>query len=56
MIAPGVEHFDYFRQLERIGKGELPPESLLAVQNLYDTFFLDSAAWRDARSPGSGRP
>ncbi len=53
IIAPGVERFGYFRQLEQIGKGELPAESLLAVQDLYDTFFLDSAAWRDARSSTS---
>jgi mannose-6-phosphate isomerase-like protein (cupin superfamily) len=45
VIAPGVERFEYFRQLTRIGRGEVPPESLRHVQDLYDTYFLDSPEW-----------
>lgn len=50
VIAPGVDRFEYFRQLERIAYGKVPPETLLDVQELYDTYFRPSAAWHDARS------
>lgn len=49
VITPGVERFEYFRHLARIAAGELPRESLLEVQERYDTFFDDSPAWRGAR-------
>ena len=49
VITPGVERFEYFRHLERIAYGKVPPESLLEVQELYDTYFLDSRNWNDAR-------
>ena len=49
VITPGVERFEYFRHLERIAYGKVPPESLLEVQELYDTYFLDSGSWNDAR-------
>jgi len=45
VIAPGVERFEYFRQLTRIARGEKPPESLRDVQDLYDTYFLNSPEW-----------
>ncbi|MEU8590201.1 cupin domain-containing protein [Streptomyces sp. NPDC048664] len=45
VITPGVERFEYFRHLERIGLGKVPPESLLEVQELYDTYFLTSEVW-----------
>ncbi|MET9019302.1 cupin domain-containing protein [Actinopolymorpha sp. NPDC004070] len=50
VITPGVERFEYFRHLERIAYGKVPPESLLDVQELYDTYFGTSASWEDARS------
>jgi hypothetical protein len=49
VITPGVERFEYFRHLARIVKGELPPESLLEVQERYDTWFGASEAWSQAR-------
>ena len=49
VIAPGVERFEYFRQLTRIARGEQPPESLREVQDLYDTYFLNSPEWEAAR-------
>ncbi|MFB4319931.1 cupin domain-containing protein [Actinomadura sp. 21ATH] len=49
VITPGVERFEYFRHLERIAYGKVPPESLLDVQELYDTYFLSSTAWESAR-------
>jgi len=56
VITPGVERFEYFRHLARIATGQQPPESLLEVQALYDTFFDHSPAWQRARGadqPGS---
>ena len=49
VIAPGIERFEYFRQLTRIARGEEPPESLRDVQDLYDTCFLNSPEWEAAR-------
>ncbi|MGW3570826.1 cupin domain-containing protein [Streptomyces sp. NPDC000941] len=49
VITPGVERFEYFRHLERIAYGKVPPESLLEVQELYDTYFRTSAPWDQAR-------
>jgi quercetin dioxygenase-like cupin family protein len=48
VIAPGVERFEYFRQLTRIAQGKEPPESLREVQDLYDTYFLNSPEWEAA--------
>lgn len=50
VITPGVERFGYFRHLERIAYGKVPPESLLDVQELYDTYFLQSEPWTAARA------
>jgi quercetin dioxygenase-like cupin family protein len=49
VITPGVERFEYFRHLARIVKGEATRESLLEVQDRYDTWFGSSAAWEQAR-------
>jgi mannose-6-phosphate isomerase-like protein (cupin superfamily) len=48
VIAPGVERFEYFRQLTRIAQGKEPPEGLRDVQDLYDTYFLNSPEWEAA--------
>jgi hypothetical protein len=45
VITPGVERFEYFRHLERIAYGKVPPESLPEVQELYDTYFRTSPTW-----------
>lgn len=50
VITPGVERFEYFRHLGRIACGEASAESLLDVQDRYDTHFLVSPPWRAARS------
>lgn len=50
IITPGVERFEYFRHLERIAYGKVPPESLLDVQEIYDTYFGNSPTWTEARS------
>jgi hypothetical protein len=54
VITPGVERFEYFRHLARIAKGEVPLESLLEVQERYDTWFGASEPWQRARKgPGA---
>lgn len=49
IITPGVERFEYFRHLARIAAGQETRDSLLAVQERYDTYFLASDAWQQAR-------
>jgi mannose-6-phosphate isomerase-like protein (cupin superfamily) len=50
IIVPGVERFEYFRQLARIARGEDPPENLNDVQEIYDNYFLKSPEWEAART------
>ncbi|MEV5957973.1 cupin domain-containing protein [Streptomyces sp. NPDC051987] len=49
VITPGVERFEYFRHLQRLRLGEVTPESLLEVQEVYDNHFLRSPAWEKRR-------
>jgi hypothetical protein len=49
VIAPGIERFEYFRKITRIARGQEPPESLRDVQELYDTYFLNSPEWEARR-------
>jgi mannose-6-phosphate isomerase-like protein (cupin superfamily) len=49
VIAPGIERFEYFRELERIRVGDKPPETLQQLQDLYDNHFVRSVEWEDAR-------
>jgi uncharacterized RmlC-like cupin family protein len=48
ILAPGVERFEYFRQLQRIAAGQAPLESILQTQDLYDNHFDDSPVWQQA--------
>lgn len=45
VITPGVERFDYLRQVARIRRGEADRDSLLAEQARYDTHFVTSPIW-----------
>ncbi|MEV7708960.1 cupin domain-containing protein [Streptomyces sp. NPDC088270] len=45
VITPGIERFDYLRQVARIRRGEADRDSLLAEQHRYDTHFVTSPAW-----------
>ncbi|UUN25268.1 cupin domain-containing protein [Streptomyces sp. FIT100] len=56
VATPGIDRFEYFRHMERIAKGELPRESLMDVQELYDTYFTHSDLWNRARLSGWMRP
>jgi hypothetical protein len=50
VIAPGIERFEYFRKITRIARGQEPPESLRDVQELYDTYFLNSPEWESVQA------
>lgn len=45
VITPGIERFDYLRQVARIRRGEASRDSLLTEQHRYDTHFVTSPAW-----------
>lgn len=47
VITPGVQRFEYLRQVERIRSGRAPKDSLAAYQDLYDTHFLDRDGWHE---------
>ena len=49
VITPGVERFGYFRLLARVMQGQATYDELLAAQERYDNYFLDSPQWRAAR-------
>lgn len=51
LITPGIDRFEYLRQVARIRSGTVDPASLLGEQERYDTHFLDSAEW--AHRPGA---
>ncbi|MFI5897022.1 cupin domain-containing protein [Actinoplanes sp. NPDC051513] len=55
VIAPGVERFGYFRQLERIASGREPSDSLLPQQERYDVHFTSDEIWRRTRDRSSRR-
>src|SRR5215475_2253450 len=48
VLTPGVERFEYFRQLQRIATGEAPLESILETQDRYDNHFEASQIWQQA--------
>jgi mannose-6-phosphate isomerase-like protein (cupin superfamily) len=48
ILAPGVERFEYFRQLQRIAARQAPLESILQTQDLYDNHFDESPVWQQA--------
>ncbi|GLY63823.1 cupin domain-containing protein [Amycolatopsis taiwanensis] len=45
VITPGIERFEYLRQVARIRRGEASRDSLLTEQNRYDTHFVTSPVW-----------
>jgi len=49
VLTPGIERFDYFRLLARLGRGEAMIEELLESQDRFDNHFVDSAPWTAAR-------
>ncbi len=50
VITPGVERFDYFRHVVKMRPGLEPRETLLALQDHFDTHFVESDSWQGART------
>lgn len=50
VLTPGVQRFEYFRQLGRIQHGRADFDSLLPEQQRYDVHFLPATTWRQAPS------
>ncbi|WP_311923044.1 cupin domain-containing protein [Microbispora sp. H10836] len=46
VVTPGIERFEYFRQLQRVAKGEAALESILDTQDLYDNHFDENQVWQ----------
>lgn len=49
VLAPGVDRFEYFRQLGRIQHGQAGFDTLLPQQDRYDVHFVPGLDWRPAR-------
>jgi quercetin dioxygenase-like cupin family protein len=49
VLTPGIERFEYFRLLGRLGRGEATLEELLESQDRFDNHFVDSPPWTAAR-------
>ncbi len=47
-ITPGVERFDFFRQVGRVLAGEGDRGALLKMQTDIDTYTVDNPTWRTA--------
>lgn len=54
VVTPGIERFDYFRHVVRVRAGDEPKETLLGMQAVFDTHFLDSVLWDHTRADRSG--
>ena len=48
ILTPGVERFEYFRQLQRTAADQAPLESILRTQDRYDNHCDDSPVWQQA--------
>jgi mannose-6-phosphate isomerase-like protein (cupin superfamily) len=45
IVTPGIERFEFFRQLERVVRGDCDPAEFMSDQAKYDTYPAESAAW-----------
>jgi quercetin dioxygenase-like cupin family protein len=53
IVTPGIERFEFFRNLARVRAGELDPEAFAASQAAYDTYPADTSLW-NSRQPATG--
>ncbi len=49
VITPGIERFEFFRDLVRVQTGELERAEFMAGQSAYDTHPASSPAWTRVR-------
>jgi mannose-6-phosphate isomerase-like protein (cupin superfamily) len=45
IVTPGIERFEFFRQLERVFRGECELAEFMSDQPKYDTYPAESTAW-----------
>ncbi len=50
VFTPGLPRFDYYRLLDRVQRGEASPEEIRDSQERFDNHYVDSPAWRQART------
>ncbi|THV39567.1 cupin domain-containing protein [Glycomyces buryatensis] len=50
IFTPAADRFDYYRLLERVVAGEADPAEIAASGERFDNHYVDSPAWRNARS------
>ncbi|GAB3649948.1 cupin domain-containing protein [Glycomyces tarimensis] len=50
VFTPAADRFDYYRLLERVAAGEADPSEIAASGERFDNHYVDSPAWRAARS------
>ncbi|WP_410656459.1 cupin domain-containing protein [Amycolatopsis sp. lyj-112] len=48
VFIPGVERFDYFRLLEKVGHGQATVQDLLDNQERFDNHFVESPVWTES--------
>ncbi|MFI9456081.1 cupin domain-containing protein [Amycolatopsis sp. NPDC052450] len=48
VFIPGVERFDFFRLLEKVGHGEATVQDLLDSQEKFDNHFVESPVWTES--------
>jgi quercetin dioxygenase-like cupin family protein len=56
VITPGLDRFEYLRQVEAIRSGQADPAGLDDQQQRYDTYFVESAAWEKVLPPFPADP
>lgn len=50
VFTPAADRFDYYRLLARVAAGEAAPAEIAASGDRFDNHYVDSPAWRKARS------
>ncbi|OHU62283.1 hypothetical protein BKG85_12010 [Mycobacteroides chelonae] len=48
VLMPGVQRFQFFRLLEQIDQGKASHADLLAAQEIYDSYEVESSVWSQA--------
>jgi len=55
VLTPGTQRFEYFRLLDRIARGDADRAELVAAQDRYDNYFVESSVWAEHRGAASQR-
>jgi mannose-6-phosphate isomerase-like protein (cupin superfamily) len=49
IATPGIERFEFFRNLAQVRAGELDPDTFTASQPDFDTYPADTSIWKERR-------